>query len=211
MSLRVDKGRIVAILGANGAEDHHPQGGYHLLRAERGEVTKGSIELEGQRIDRLTPNELVRLGVCQVMEGRHCFQHLTVEEHPDRAYTRGLGRADLKRELEPVYEYFPRLRERRSSQAGYTSGGEQQMTAVGRAMMAQPKMLLLDEPSMGLAPQLVAEIFEIARRSTGTRGSPSFSPSRTRTSRCASADYGYIVETLRCRTARPRGWPRTTT
>jgi branched-chain amino acid transport system ATP-binding protein len=196
VSLRVDKGRIVAILGANGAgKTTTLKAVSNLLRAERGEVTKGSIELEGQRIDRLTPNELVRLGVCQVMEGRHCFQHLTVEDNLlTGAYTRGLGRAELKRELELVYEYFPRLRERRSSQAGYTSGGEQQMTAIGRALMARPRMILLDEPSMGLAPQLVEEIFEIVRALNRKEGVSFLLAEQNTNIALKYADYGYILE-----------------
>src|SRR3972149_252256 len=165
VSLSVDKGRIVALVGANGAgKTTTLKAISNLLRAERGEVTKGSIEFDGKRVDRLTPSELVRLGVCQVMEGRHCFQHLTVEENLlTGAFTRKIGRAELRHDLDKVYSYFPRLKERRNSQSGYTSGGEQQMTALGRALMAQPSMILLDEPSMGLAPQLVEEIFEIVR------------------------------------------------
>ncbi|MEO7405252.1 MAG: ABC transporter ATP-binding protein, partial [Burkholderiales bacterium] len=165
VSLTVEKGAIVALLGANGAgKSTTLKSISNLLRAERGEVTKGTIEFDGKRIDRLTPNELVRMGVCQVMEGRHCFQHLTVEENLlTGAFTRAISRAELKRELDRVYDYFPRLRERRSSLAGYTSGGEQQMTAVGRALMARPRMIFLDEPSMGLAPQIVEEIFAIVK------------------------------------------------
>ena len=196
VSLRVDKGRIVAILGANGAgKTTTLKAVSNLLRAERGEVTKGSIELEGKRIDRLSPNELVRMGVCQVMEGRHCFQHLTVEENLlTGAYTRGLSRADLKRDLDLVYQYFPRLRERRSSQSGYTSGGEQQMTAVGRALMAQPKMILLDEPSMGLAPQLVEEIFEIVQTLNRKEGVSFLLAEQNTNIALRYADYGYILE-----------------
>ena len=153
VSLEVERGRIVALLGANGAgKTTTLKAISNLLRAERGDVTKGSIEFDGARVDRLTPAELVRRGVCQVMEGRHCFQHLTIEENLlTGAFSRKVGRAELKVDLEKVYTYFPRLKQRRSSQSGYTSGGEQQMTAVGRALMAQPKMILLDEPSMGLA------------------------------------------------------------
>ena len=163
VSLEVTEGRIVALLGANGAgKSTTLKSISNLLRAERGDVTKGQITFRGERIDRLNPAELVKRGICQVMEGRHCFQHLTVEENLlTGAYTR--GGADLKTDLEMVYTYFPRLKERRKSQSGYTSGGEQQMTAIGRALMARPKLLLLDEPSMGLAPRLVAKIFEIVR------------------------------------------------
>src|SRR6185312_7297909 len=152
------------LLGANGAgKSTTLKAISNLLRAERGEVTKGQIVFQGKRIDQLTPNELVRRGIIQVMEGRHCFQHLTVEENLlTGAYTR--GGSDTREDLERVYRYFPRLKERRKSQSGYTSGGEQQMTALGRALMARPKMILLDEPSMGLAPQLVEEIFQIVKQ-----------------------------------------------
>ncbi|HET9338196.1 MAG TPA: ABC transporter ATP-binding protein [Casimicrobiaceae bacterium] len=163
VSLEVPEGHIVALLGANGAgKSTTLKSISNLLAAERGDVTKGTIEFKGQRVDKLTANQLVRLGVCQVMEGRHCFQHLTVEENLQTgAFTRTASRAELAEALERVYHYFPRLKQRRSSQAGYTSGGEQQMTAIGRALMARPTMILLDEPSMGLAPQIVEEIFEI--------------------------------------------------
>src|SRR5206468_2504766 len=150
-------------LGANGAgKTTTLKAISNLLRAERGEVTKGSIHFGAERVDRLNPAELVKRGVIQVMEGRHCFGHLTVEENLlTGAYTRGVSRSEIKGDLERVYQFFPRLKQRRSSLAGYTSGGEQQMTALGRALMARPKMILLDEPSMGLAPQIVEEIFEI--------------------------------------------------
>ena len=165
VSLSVPEGGIVALLGANGAgKTTTLKAISNLLHAERGEVTKGSIEAMGERIDALSPNELVRRGIIQVMEGRHCFEHLTVEENLlTGSYTRKDGRAAVAESLEKVYHYFPRLKIRRTSQAGYTSGGEQQMVAIGRALMANPKMILLDEPSMGLAPQLVEEIFEIVK------------------------------------------------
>jgi len=165
VSLTVPQGGVVALLGANGAgKSTTLKTISNLLRAERGEVTKGSVEFQGERVDQLTLNELVRRGVIQVMEGRHCFAHLTIEENLlTGAYTRSLSRRALAAELERVYHYFPRLKERRKSQAGYTSGGEQQMCAIGRALMAHPKLILLDEPSMGLAPQIVEEIFEIVR------------------------------------------------
>ena len=165
VSLAVPEGGIVALLGANGAgKTTTLKAISNLLHAERGEVTKGSIEAMGERIDALSPNELVRRGIIQVMEGRHCFEHLTVEENLlTGSYTRKDGRAAVAESLEKVYHYFPRLKLRRTSQAGYTSGGEQQMVAIGRALMANPKMILLDEPSMGLAPQLVEEIFEIVK------------------------------------------------
>jgi branched-chain amino acid transport system ATP-binding protein len=196
VSLKVEKGRIVALLGANGAgKTTTLKAISNLLRAERGEVTKGSIEFDGQRVDALTPAELVRRGVCQVMEGRHCFQHLTVEENLlTGAYTRGVGRADVKRDLDLVYSYFPRLRERRASQSGYTSGGEQQMTAIGRALMAHPKMILLDEPSMGLAPQLVEEIFEIVKSLNQKEGVSFLLAEQNTNVALRYADYGYILE-----------------
>src|SRR5581483_8594264 len=165
VSFEVEDGQIVALLGANGAgKTTTLKAISRLLASERGEVTKGAIEYRGERIDRLTPNELVRRGVIQVMEGRHCFAHLTVEENLlTGAFTRSSSRTQIKQDLEKVYEYFPRLKQRRRSQSGYTSGGEQQMTAIGRALMARPNMILLDEPSMGLAPQVVDEIFGIVR------------------------------------------------
>jgi len=196
VSLQVQKGQIVALLGANGAgKTTTLKAISNLLRAERGEVTKGSIEFDGRRVDQLTPNELVRLGVCQVMEGRHCFQHLTVEENLlTGAFTRSVGRAELRRDLELVYEYFPRLKERRGSLAGYTSGGEQQMTAIGRALMAHPKMILLDEPSMGLAPQLVEEIFGIVKSLNEKEGVSILLAEQNTNIALRFADYGYILE-----------------
>jgi branched-chain amino acid transport system ATP-binding protein len=196
VSLKVDKGRIVALLGANGAgKTTTLKAISNLLRAERGEVTKGTIEFDGKRVDALTPGDLVKLGVCQVMEGRHCFQHLTVEENLlTGAYTRGVSRVDVRRDLDLVYTYFPRLRERRDSQSGYTSGGEQQMTAIGRALMAQPKMILLDEPSMGLAPQLVEEIFEIVKSLNKKEGVSFLLAEQNTNIALRFADYGYILE-----------------
>jgi len=196
VSLEVSEGKIVALLGANGAgKSTTLKSISNLLRAERGEVTKGTIEFRGQRVDRLTTNELVKMGVCQVMEGRHCFAHLTVEENLlTGAFTRSISRAQLKADLERVYHYFPRLKTRRASQSGYTSGGEQQMTAVGRALMAQPSMILLDEPSMGLAPQIVEEIFEIVRN-LNTKERVSFLLAEQNTMVALRfADYGYILE-----------------
>ncbi len=199
VSLDVPKGKIVALLGANGAgKSTTLKAVSNLLRTERGEVTKGSIEFDGKRTDTLTTNDLVRMGVCQVMEGRHCFGHLTVEENLlTGAYTRKLSRIELKDELERVYHYFPRLKTRRTSQAGYTSGGEQQMVAVGRALMAKPSMILLDEPSMGLAPQIVAEIFEIVK-DLNTKEGVSFLLAEQNTNVALKyADYGYILESGR--------------
>src|ERR1700730_6887902 len=165
VSLEVARGGIVALLGANGAgKSTTLKAISNLLHAERGEVTKGSIVFDGEEVKARAPNELVRRGCIQVMEGRHCFEHLTVEENLlTGAYTRRDGGAAIRHDLDLVYSYFPRLRERRTSLAGYTSGGEQQMCAIGRALMSRPKMILLDEPSMGLAPQIVEEIFEIVK------------------------------------------------
>jgi branched-chain amino acid transport system ATP-binding protein len=199
VSLDVPKGKIVALLGANGAgKSTTLKAVSNLLRTERGEVTKGSIEFDGKRTDQLTTNDLVRMGVCQVMEGRHCFSHLTIEENLlTGAYTRKLSRSEIKDELERVYHYFPRLKTRRASQSGYTSGGEQQMTAVGRALMAKPSMILLDEPSMGLAPQIVAEIFEIVK-DLNTKEGVSFLLAEQNTNVALKyADYGYILESGR--------------
>src|SRR5512133_1671154 len=196
VSLDVPEGGIVALLGANGAgKTTTLKAISNLLRAERGDVTKGMIEYRGERIDRLTPNDLVRRGVCQVMEGRHCFAHLTVEENLlTGAFTRKGPRGETTAALDKVYHYFPRLKERRQSLAGYTSGGEQQMTAIGRALMAQPSMILLDEPSMGLAPQIVEEIFEIVR-DLNTKERVSFLLAEQNTSVALRyANYGYILE-----------------
>ncbi|MBI4755874.1 MAG: ABC transporter ATP-binding protein [Betaproteobacteria bacterium] len=196
VSLQVPKGHIVALLGANGAgKTTTLKTISNLLRAERGEVTKGSVEFEGRRIDQLTPNELVRRGVIQVMEGRHCFAHLTVEENLlTGAYTRTGSRAEIRDSLEKVYEFFPRLKQRRTSQAGYTSGGEQQMTAIGRALMARPSMILLDEPSMGLAPQIVEEIFEIVRNLNQREGVSILLAEQNTMVALRYADFGYILE-----------------
>src|SRR5688500_14133902 len=198
VSLAVSEGKIVTLLGANGAgKSTTLKSISNLLRAERGDVTKGSIEFRGQRVDKLSPSELVKRGVVQVMEGRHCFAHLTVEENLlTGAFTRK-GKAQIAAELEKVYAYFPRLQQRRGSLAGYTSGGEQQMTAIGRALMARPSMILLDEPSMGLAPQIVEEIFEIVR-DLNQKERVSFLLAEQNTNVALRyADYGYILETGR--------------
>lgn len=196
VSLEVPKGKIVALLGANGAgKSTTLKAISNLLRTERGEVTKGSIEFDGKRTDKLTTNDLVKLGVVQVMEGRHCFGHLTVEENLlTGAYTRKVSSTELKNDLERVYHYFPRLKTRRTSQSGYTSGGEQQMTAVGRALMAKPSMILLDEPSMGLAPQIVAEIFEIVKDLNAKEGVSFLLAEQNTNVALKYADYGYILE-----------------
>jgi branched-chain amino acid transport system ATP-binding protein len=196
VSLAVPDGKIVALLGANGAgKSTTLKAISSLIRAERGEVTKGTIEFAGERVDHLTPNELVRRGCIQVMEGRRTFGHLTVEENLlSGAFTRRDGKAAIRRDLELVYSYFPRLKERRSALAGYTSGGEQQMTAVGRALMSKPKMILLDEPSMGLAPQIVEEIFQIVH-ALNEKEKVSFLLAEQNTNMALRyASYGYILE-----------------
>jgi branched-chain amino acid transport system ATP-binding protein len=199
VSLAVPRGGIVALLGANGAgKTTTLKAISNLLHAERGVVTKGNIMFEGERVEALSPNDLVRRGCIQVMEGRHCFGHLTVEENLlTGAFTRRDGSAGIKRDLEMVYDYFPRLRVRRSSQAGYTSGGEQQMTAIGRALMSRPKMILLDEPSMGLAPQLVEEIFEIVRKLNEEQGVSFLLAEQNTNIALRYAKYGYILESGR--------------
>ncbi|SMF11499.1 amino acid/amide ABC transporter ATP-binding protein 2, HAAT family [Tistlia consotensis] len=199
VSLEIPQGGIVALLGANGAgKTTTLKAISNLLRAERGDVTKGSITLAGERVQHLTPNDLVRKGVIQVMEGRHCFEHLTVEENLlTGAYTRSEGAAAIQQDLEMVYEYFPRLKVRRNSQAGYTSGGEQQMTAIGRALMSRPKVVLLDEPSMGLAPQLVEQIFEIVKTINEQQGVSILLAEQNTNVALRYAKYGYILESGR--------------
>jgi branched-chain amino acid transport system ATP-binding protein len=199
VSLQVRQGEVVALLGANGAGKSTTLKSIStLLGAERGEVTKGSVAYRGERTDQLTPNELVKRGMVQVMEGRHCFGHLTIEENLlTGAYTRKLARGELASELERVYQYFPRLKTRRKSQAGYTSGGEQQMCAIGRAMMARPSMLLLDEPSMGLAPQVVEEIFEIVRTLNEQEQVSILLAEQNTNIALRYAHYGYILESGR--------------
>jgi branched-chain amino acid transport system ATP-binding protein len=199
VSLEVAARGIVALLGANGAgKSTTLKAISNLIRSERGEVTKGSIEFAGQRVDGLTPNDLVRRGCVQVMEGRHCFGHLTVEENLQTgAFTRTDGRGAVAADLEMVYGYFPRLKERRAAQAGYISGGEQQMCAIGRALMSRPKMILLDEPSMGLAPQLVEEIFDIVRRLNAEQGLSVLLAEQNTNMALKYATYGYILESGR--------------
>jgi branched-chain amino acid transport system ATP-binding protein len=196
VSLQVQERGIVALLGANGAgKTTTLKAISNLLRAERGEVTKGTITLAGRSITALSPSDLVRLGVVQVMEGRHCFEHLTIEENLlTGAYTRADGNAAIEQDLEMVYGYFPRLRERRRALAGYTSGGEQQMTSIGRALMARPKVILLDEPSMGLAPQLVEEIFAIVAKLNAEAGVTFLLAEQNTNVALRYADYGYILE-----------------
>ena len=198
VSLTVPQGAIVAILGGNGAgKTTTLRAISNLLRGERGEVTKGSIEYRGARIENLTPSELVKRGVVQVMEGRHCFAHLTIEENLlTGAYTRS-NRAEIAANLEKVYTYFPRLKERRKSQAAYTSGGEQQMCAIGRALMSNPTLVLLDEPSMGLAPQLVEEVFNIVRDLNTKEGTTFLLAEQNTHMALKYAHYGYIMESGR--------------
>ena len=198
VSLVVPEGGIVAILGGNGAgKTTTLRAISNLLKGERGEVTKGSIELHGERIENLTPADLVNRGVVQVMEGRHCFAHLTIEENLlTGSYTRR-DKAEIARNLDKVYTYFPRLTERRTMQAAYTSGGEQQMCAIGRALMANPSMVLLDEPSMGLAPQIVQEVFDIVA-DLNERERVTFLLAEQNTNMALKyASYGYIMESGR--------------
>ena len=200
VSLEVPEGGIVALLGANGAgKSTTLKAVSNLLRSERGEVTKGSIEFRGERVDQHgSPSDLVVKGIVQVMEGRRCFEHLTVEENLlTGAYTRRDGRAAIHQDMEKVYHYFPRLGERRDAQSGYTSGGEQQMTAIGRALMAKPSVILLDEPSMGLAPQLVQEIFDIVQDLNEKEGVTFLLAEQNTTVALRYASYGYILETGR--------------
>ena len=200
VSLEVPEGGIVALLGANGAgKSTTLKAVSNLLPSERGEVTKGSIEFRGERVDQHgSPSDLVSKGIVQVMEGRRCFEHLTVEENLlTGAYTRKDGRAAVHEDLDKVYHYFPRLGERREAQSGYTSGGEQQMTAIGRALMAKPSVILLDEPSMGLAPQLVQEIFDIVRDLNEKEGVTFLLAEQNTTVALRYASYGYILETGR--------------
>ena len=196
VSLQVPKGSITALLGGNGAgKTTTLKAISNLLASERGEVTKGAITYRGDRVADLNPAQLVKRGVIQVMEGRHCFEHLTVEENLlTGAYTRSDGNAAIRKDLEMVYDYFPRLRERRKSQAGYTSGGEQQMVAMGRALMSRPEMILLDEPSMGLAPQLVEQIFEIVKAVNEGEGVTFLLAEQNTNVALRYAHYGYILE-----------------
>lgn len=196
VSLKVPKGGIIALLGGNGAgKTTTLKAVSNLLKSERGEVTKGSIMYRGEGIQDMVPSDLVKMGVIQVMEGRHCFEHLTVEENLlTGAYTRGSGKGDIEADLDLVYSYFPRLKDRRRSQAGYTSGGEQQMCAIGRALMSRPETILLDEPSMGLAPQLVEEIFNIVKSLNENEGATFLLAEQNTNVALRFANYGYILE-----------------
>lgn len=199
VSLKVPKGGITALLGGNGAgKTTTLKAISNLLHSERGEVTKGSILYRGERVQNLSPTDLVHKGVIQVMEGRHCFEHLTVGENlMTGAYTRKDGKGAINADLEMVYTYFPRLKERRKSQAGYTSGGEQQMVAIGRALMSRPETILLDEPSMGLAPQLVEEIFTIVKNLNEKEGNTFLLAEQNTNVALRFAHYGYILESGR--------------
>ena len=197
ISLNVPRGTIVALLGANGAgKSTTLKSISNMLSLEGGKATKGSVHYNGTVIGKQQPTDLVHLGIVHVLEGRRCFGHLTVEENIiSGAYSRKLSKAEMKQELERMYSYFDRLKDRRKSQAGYTSGGEQQMVAVARAMMAKPKMLLLDEPSMGLAPQLVAEIFVIVKELNQKEGVSILLSEQNTNIALKNADYAYILET----------------
>jgi len=199
VSLAVPKGGITALLGGNGAgKTTTLKAISNLLHSERGEVTKGTIEYAGRPVQDMSPEALVKMGVVQVMEGRHCFEHLTIEENLlTGAYTRRDGAGAINADLEKVYSYFPRLKERRKSQAGYTSGGEQQMCALGRALMSSPEMILLDEPSMGLAPQLVEEIFLIVEQLNKAEGVSFLLAEQNTNAALRFAHTGYILESGR--------------
>ena len=196
VSLAVPNGGIVALLGANGAgKTTTLKAISNLLHSERGEVTKGAIVFAGDEVQSLSPNEVVRRGCIQVMQGRYCFGHLTIEENLlTGAFTRRDGAAAIRASLDKVYAYFPRLRERRQSLAGYTSGGEQQMCAIGRALMSNPKMILLDEPSMGLAPQIVEEIFTIMKSLNDSEGVSFLLAEQNANLALKYSGYGYILE-----------------
>jgi branched-chain amino acid transport system ATP-binding protein len=198
VSLEVPEGGIVALLGANGAgKSTTLKAISNLLHAERGEITKGHIEFRGERLDGRDAADLVRAGIVQVMEGRRVFEHLTVEENVlTGAYSRR-DRGGVRPDLDMVYTYFPRLRERRSVKAGYVSGGEQQMVAIGRALMARPALMLLDEPSMGLAPLLVKEIFDIVQRLNRQEKVSILLAEQNARVALGVVDYGYVMESGR--------------
>jgi len=196
VSLEVPSGGIVSLLGANGAgKTTTLKAISNLVKAERGEVTKGTVEFEGRRIDRMYAPDVVKLGVIQIMEGRRTFEHLSVEDDLlTGAYTRGYDKRGVKESLDMVYRYFPRLVERRNAKTGYISGGEMQMCAIGRALMARPKLMLLDEPSMGLAPLLVQEIFEIISRLNREENVAILLAEQNTRMALEFAQYGYIME-----------------
>lgn len=196
ISLEVCRGEIVALLGANGAgKTSTLKSASRLVQSERGEVTRGTIHFDGMDAATLTPDGLVRNGCIQVMEGRRCFGHLTIEENLlTGAYTRSDGRGAIRADLDRIYQFFPRLKERRKSQAGYTSGGEQQMCAIGRALMSRPKMVLLDEPSMGLAPKVVEEIFDIVAQLNQQLGISYLVAEQNALVALKYAKHGYVME-----------------
>lgn len=195
VSLAVEDGQIVALLGANGAGKTTTLKAISgLLSTELGEVTRGTIEFDGRRIDRLPPEDIVRLGIVQVMEGRRLFQHLTVEENLLTGALIRSDRAQIAQDLEQVYTFFPRLKELRRRIAGYLSGGEQQMLVIGRALMARPKVMLLDEPSLGLAPLVVQEIFEVIRRINRENGTSILLVEQNAQAALEIAQYGYVME-----------------
>lgn len=196
VSLSVPSGSVVALLGANGAgKTSTLKAISRLVQSERGEMSRGNIVFDGAETSGLSPDELVRMGCIQVMEGRRCFAHLTIEENLlTGAYTRRDGSAAIQNDLERIYAFFPRLKERRRSQAGYTSGGEQQMCAIGRALMSRPKMILLDEPSMGLAPRIVEEIFEIVATLNAQLGISYLVAEQNALVALKYAQHGYVME-----------------
>ena len=196
VSIAVPEGAIVALLGPNGAgKTTTLKAVSNLLRVERGDITGGEIHFRGERIDRLAPGDLVRRGIIQVMEGRRCFPHLTVHENLlTGSYTRKDGKAAVRADLERVYAHFPALAERRRILAGFISGGEQQMLAIGRSLMSRPTMVLLDEPSMGLAPQVVARIFAEVRQLNKEEGVTFLLAEQNANMALGVAGYGYILD-----------------
>jgi branched-chain amino acid transport system ATP-binding protein len=198
VSLSVREGGITTLLGANGAgKTTTLKAVSGLLRSERGEVTKGSIEFKGARIDRLPPHEIVKRGIVQIFEGRRVFEHLTTEENLIAGAHTQSDRKRVRQGIERVYEYFPRLKERRTVEAGYLSGGEQQMLVIGRALMSGPHVMLLDEPSLGLAPMLVEEIFEIVRRLNEAEKLTVLLVEQNATLALTIAEHGYVMESGR--------------
>ena len=195
MSLEVPDGKIIALLGSNGAgKTTSLKAISGLLHTEEGEVTDGSIDFDGKRIDKMDPEDIVGLGIVQVMEGRRLFEHLTAEENLRiGAYLRHDG-SNLKKDIELVYHYFPKLKLLRNKTSGYLSGGEQQMLVMGRAMMAHPKLMLLDEPSLGLAPLLVQEIYEIVQRFNAEEKTSVLLVEQNAWAALSIAEYGYVME-----------------
>jgi branched-chain amino acid transport system ATP-binding protein len=196
VSIEVKQGSITTILGANGAGKTTTLKALSgLLRPERGEVTRGSVEFEGQRIDRLAPHEVVRRGIVQVFEGRRVFPHLSVEDNLVAGAHTVKDNAKVREKIEQAYTFFPRLKERRHGEAGYLSGGEQQMLAIGRALMSDPKVIMLDEPSLGLAPLIVEEIFGIIQRLRSEAGVTILLVEQNANLALSIADHGYVMET----------------